>query len=417
MESLTMHSDDNGIIKFNDLNDIEGQVEHAQATANDIIDDTNEFRNELAESVKNMESLASEIGVIFELPKVELGMIDKLNSQLDSVLETKNEKFKKLPKLKTEEALVATVAGLVSVIVDVIFVGTPEVVKIYKGGKNFDGSILTKQLRKIAADENSTIALITNYLSDKCKVPYDIAAMKNVVYPENHRLRSLGHDPFLGLVFAVADILMGTTTCIDNEGMLRVLVNSKSFPECEKPLSVFYYLGHIISDMFTTCGIPIPGFFLTQFFTKEIKDNTLAKIAEDMYKDGYDLRHLASMSVPHAIQKMIIDIYLSFRIPKEDICLSISEKEVQKLNTILKREKIMFIANSIAVCGNLAKFFAPPTSGNPCSLNIVQWYDFLISSIIVAKAELRDSTTEELIENRKNIEENWKELSSLFCNV
>ena len=406
-----MNSDDNEIIKFNDLNDIEGQVEHAQATANDIIDDTNEFRNEVAESFKYMESLASEMGVVFELPKSKLGMIDKLNSQLDSLLETKNEKFKNLPKLKTEEALVAAVAGLVSVIVDVIFVGTPEVVKIYKGGKNFDGSILTKQLRKIAADENSTMALITNYLSDKCKVPYDISAMKNVIYPENHRLRSLGHDPFLGLIFAVADILMGTTTCIDNEGMLRVLVNNKSFPEYEKPLSVFYYLGHIISDMFTTCGIPIPGFFLTQFFTKEIKSNTLAKIAEDMYKDGYDLRHLASMSVPTAIQKMIIDIYLSFRDQKDEVCVSISEKEVQKLNATLKREKILFIANSIAVCGNLAKFFAPPTSGNPCSLNLVQWYDFLTSSITMAKAKLRDSTTEELIENRKTIKENWKELT------
>ena len=412
-----MNSDDNEIIKFNDLNDIEGQVEHAQATANDIIDDTNEFRNEVAESFKYMESLASEMGVVFELPKSKLGMIDKLNSQLDSLLETKNEKFKNLPKLKTEEALVAAVAGLVSVIVDVIFVGTPEVVKIYKGGKNFDGSILTKQLRKIAADENSTMALITNYLSDKCKVPYDISAMKNVIYPENHRLRSLGHDPFLGLIFAVADILMGTTTCIDNEGMLRVLVNNKSFPEYEKPLSVFYYLGHIISDMFTTCGIPIPGFFLTQFFTKEIKSNTLAKIAEDMYKDGYDLRHLASMSVPTAIQKMIIDIYLSFRDQKDEVCVSISEKEVQKLNATLKREKILFIANSIAVCGNLAKFFAPPTSGNPCSLNLVQWYDFLTSSITMAKAKLRDSTTEELIENRKTIKENWKELTENYKKV
>ncbi len=40
----------------------------------------------------------------------------------------------------------------------------------------------------------------------------------------------------------------------------------------EKLLSVFYYIGHIVSDLFTARGLPIPGFFLTQFFTGEAGD-------------------------------------------------------------------------------------------------------------------------------------------------
>ena len=126
--------------------------------------------------------------------------------------------------------MIASVAGIASVLIDVIFVGTPEVVKIYRGGERFDGSLSTTVLRKIGKTADGELIPILQWFSDVCKVPYDLSLQKGVMNPNNHRLRSFAHDPFLGLFFAVADILCGTTTCIDEEGRLRVLSRRKKCP-------------------------------------------------------------------------------------------------------------------------------------------------------------------------------------------
>jgi len=76
----------------------------------------------------------------------------------------------------------------------------------------------------------------------------------------------------------------------------------------------------------------------------------------------------------------------------------------------LKKEKMHFIANSIAVSGNVVKFFVPPYSCNPCSLNGPEWLAFIKSGAIMLRAQLRDSSTEVALENRANIDLMWKAL-------
>jgi hypothetical protein len=44
-----------------------------------------------------------------------------------------------------------------------------------------------------------------------CVVPYDVQTMDGM-FPRSHRFKSLGHDPVLGFVFGVLDILRGTVT-------------------------------------------------------------------------------------------------------------------------------------------------------------------------------------------------------------
>lgn len=332
------------------------------------------------------------------------------DEEVDSALLQISQSAKCFPALSGEEYVVSSVSGILSAIIDVVFVGTPEVVKLYKGGENFDGSILTGLLRKIGKDSNGELSPILQFLSDKCKVPYDIPAIKGVVTPNNHRLRSLGHDPFLGLFFAIADILMGTTTCIDNSGNLKILISQKNVPITEKFLSVFYYIGHIISDLFTARGIPVPGAFLTQFFTNGTSENSLAKIAERMYLDGYDMRHFASMSTPVIVKNLVVDSYLAITEQPVGLPISLAEKEYHDLNRRLKREKMMFISNAVATTGNAVKFLAPPNSGNPCALNMPQWMEMIRSSIQVVRIAMRDRTVESAIENRIAIDENWKKL-------
>lgn len=341
------------------------------------------------------------------LPDIGCAQTDE---EVDSALLQISQSAKCFPTLSGEEYVISAVSGILSAIIDVVLVGTPEVVKIYRGGENFDGSLLTGLLRQIGRKSDGELRAFFQFFSDHCKVPYDISAVKDTMTPNNHRLRGLAHDPFFGLFFAVADILMGTTTCIDNSGTLRVLINYQEVPIAEKFLSVFYYIGHIISDLFTARGIPVPGAFLTQFFTNSASDESIAKIAEHMYLDGYDLRHFASMSLPIIAKNLIVDSYLRLTKPPVNVSVSLAEMEYCDLHHKMKREKMMFVANAVASTGNAIKFLAPPACGNVCALNMPQWLEMIRSSTAMVRIALRDKTAETVIQNRDAIDENWKKL-------
>lgn len=367
------------------------------------------IRDDINALISEVEELSGLLGcpteVLEPLPDIDI----QFNAEIDQAIVEIGGKARIFPPMSTTEYIVSALAGTLSVIIDVLLVGTPEVVKIYRGGERFDGSILTELIRKIKPDDGSETGAILKWLSDKCKVPYDLSCVTDVVTPNNHRLRGLGHDPYLGLFFAVADIIMGTTTCIDNNGFLQVLPNFESTP-AEKILSVFYYIGHIVSDLFTARGLPVPGFFLTQFFVGDGESKSLAKIAESMYMDGYDTRHLASMAVPVLVKNLIIESYCRITKPEISGYLPQAEKEREELAFSLKKEKMLFIASSIGVAGNIVKFAAPPSCCNPCSLNAAQWFDFIRNSIQMVRAACRDRSVETVLDGRNRINQEWETL-------
>jgi hypothetical protein len=403
-----------GVINFDHIiESVNDDIKNSEALIMAAKSEETEESIVIIDLIRRTQELASDI----EIPIGNLAYVDKeneLNKQVDDLLligsHFKSEKYSKFPKLSSQDTIVSVLSGVISIIIDVVFVGTPDVVKIYKGGENFDGSILTDALRKLGKDSNGEISQLFTWLSDKCKVPYDIPLISGVITPNNHRLRSLAHDPFFGLLFAVADIILGTTTCIDNNGNLNILVNKNKAPTSVKWLSVMYYLGHLVSDICTARGLPIPGFFLTQFFTNEIADSTLAKTAEDMYKNGYDLRHMASMSVPVLVKDMIINMYIKLTIESPEAIMTIADREKYELDIKLKTYKMMFVSNLTATTGNVVKFLAPPVCGNPCALNLVQWMALLDSSMKMYVASSRDFTVEEALVNRSDIDKMWNDL-------
>lgn len=402
----------NGAVDL-DLKEALGQtssdLQQTKARTESLIQQETGTRQELNDLTRRLQKLSEEmeaasisIPMPAPLPKLE---IDEVNLLLDATIE--ETKSRRLPKLSAADIMISSVAGIVAVAIDVFLVGTPEVVKIYRGGENFDGSILTKAFRKFG---EGPFGDLCKRLEEICKVPYDISVVKDGMYPQNHRLRSLSHDPFLGLFFAVFDIIMNTTTFIDNSGCLRILHNTHhKTSDTEKILCVFYYIGHILSDTFTARGIPVPGFFMTQFFTGDGMDQSIARIAEGMYLDGYDLRHFASMATPVVVKNMIISSYMRLLEKADDKApLLFVEREKDELDQKLKQEKMSFIANAIAVGGNAAKFFAPPYSCNPCSLNAPEWLDFIQSGIRILKAQARDFSVEEVMEGRIKIDDVWQ---------
>lgn len=376
-------------------------------------------RDELDDLLTEVQELADDMGLTIDLPQplpVEEVPLDPDIDAVDLALDIDigPENVGALPQLHTEEWIFSAVAGLLSVIIDVVFVGTPEVVKLWRGGEAFDGSILTGLLRKVGKDRDKGAGPILRWLSERCKVPYDISAAKGVLCPDDHRLKSLAHDPFFGLFFAVADILMGTTTCIGNDGKIKILPSWKTDPS-QKFLAVFYYIGHLLSDLCTARGLPIPGAFLTQFFVGDGLDGSPAKIAREMYRNGYDLRHLASMAVPVAVKDLLISSYLQL-VGTEPISQGAfsqsTEKEYQELQRALKRTKMLLCADLVATMGNVIKLIAPPANGDPCAIDIVQWSSMIRSGITVMKAANRDRIPERVIATRSAIDRAWQRSKS-----
>ena len=282
--------------------------------------------------------------------------------------------------------------------------------KIYRGGENFDGSLLTKELRKIGNGDDKLSGML-KWLSDKCEVPYDVSVEPGAVIPNNHRLRNRGHDPLFGLLFAIADIMLGTATLIDNEGNIKILIRDKNYPPEEKYLSVLFYLGHLLSDVCTSRGLPIPGFFATQFFTNGENDRSIAKVAEQMYKDGYDLRHLASMSTPVIVKNLITDTYLNLTFNDSGDPLElIAEKELREYKRTAYKYRLRLVSDAVSCGGNALKFFLPPTTGNMTALNLPEWASLIKDTIAEMKYQLRDKSVEEAIFNREIISDNWKML-------
>ena len=392
------------------LNRLDQETSNTQNTIFSTMTECNDQRDELNGLLKEMEELAALVKKPVILP-APLAQIDlQINQDIDGLYDCISPgKSRLFPKLTTLEIMISVISGLLAAAIDIVLVGTPEVVKIYHGGENFDGSILTKLLRKYGNGEDN-LGIILHWLSEKCKVPYDISLQSGVVTPNNHRIRSLGHDPFFGLFFAVADILMGTTTCIDNSGKLVILLAKQQADPIEKLLSVFYYIGHILSDVCTARGIPIPGFFLTQFFANGSADRSIAKIAENMYRDGYDLRHLISMSVPVAVKDLIISAYLYMTKEEIPVISSIYSKEFSDMTSALKKEKMCFIANLIATTENLAKTIIASQTGNLNAINAAQWYTMIINSINMARGALRDQSAETIVNQRSAIDKKWAEL-------
>lgn len=213
-----------------------------ETSITNFVNEENKLREEINDLASRIQNIAKNIGadvpVHIHLQKIN---IDELNVLLDVTFSEEKSKYRKFPKLSTVDTIISCTAGIIAVAIDVLLVGTPEVVKIYRGGEKFDGSIFTKAIRKLG---ESPLGDLCKKLETICRVPYDISILKDGMIPNNHRLRSLSHDPFFGLFFAVFDIIMNTTTFIDNSGCLRIIPNaSYQTPMIEKILCVLYYSG------------------------------------------------------------------------------------------------------------------------------------------------------------------------------
>ena len=348
--------------------------------------------------------------------------INELNDIIDSKLAilTKTVRDKKYD-LKWHDYIVATIAGGLAISVDFLIVKTPKTVSLGKGRgtTKMEGSPLTTYLRTLGENAEGKKWAWIKWLEDNCKVPYDksIDSLVEGLCPAFHRLHSVAHDSSLaGLLWAIKDFVCGTFTTIDKKGVLRVEKIGEGEGMIGLLVAPVIWLGHIISDVFTSAGIPIPGWTylqMLQFGSFGEKKRTIADLSRYMYYCGYDLRHLVTMSATKVIIQFVVRLYhFLVNVHPEEMTQQVllCEKEYGKVKNNIMLHRMLFVSNSIAAAGNVAKIAV--YQGNPLSINIVIWNDFIKEAIAQAKIENRMTRDfEKSIELRHTIDKQFEILS------
>ncbi len=418
-----LNYDDEIIIQQQQLTGLKQDVSSAKQDIRQTQKDIDIIRQKIAK-LKALQGIQSDKETQFqeEIHDDTQEELDDLNSFMK--LRFPNDGIKtdldKIYELKTQDYIVASIAGGLGVILDFLVVKIPKGTNIFRNGKRIyqKGSPITEYFRSLGADKDERTWSWIKFLEQKCKVPYDksIDPLIKSMCPKVHRFLSLAHDPSpLGLVWAIKDITCGSFSYIDGSGVLHVENITTSSGFLGALTAPIIWIGHIISDIFTKAGIPIPGWCylnLLQFGSFGDKKRTIAEVAKYMYYQGYDFRHLITMSIEPAVIGMILRIYhfLVNEKPENNKQYQLqSEKEYGQIQNNIKFRRMLLISLSIATAGNVGKIIS--YSGNPMALNFPLWYKMIKESLLNVAINVRlTKDYETVIQNRHVIDENFEYL-------
>lgn len=398
------------------IHDFQDEIMELESACSDTTKDVSEQDDALRSMQERLSALFSTIGVPIPLSSEnDSTMLTDINHSINKALfelkdKTAGDSSFDLNKV---DVLMACLAGGIAVLADFIIVRIPKGMKI--GDTDYKGSPLTAMLKKIGVDENGNEAKWVRTLEKWFHVDYDKSISDNIpgMYPKNHRAYSLAHDSgIIGLIWGIKDIICGTFSYIDKAGVLHI---DKVAPADMKKIlyAPMLWLGHIISDMFTKQGIPIPGTCVLR--TLKIgsigkKNRTIGDIVEYMYVQGYDIRHLASTAICNMAIEIVIKIYMFFiATPVDKSTAPLFEQEYIRVQNEKKKRKLLFLAYSIAVAGNIGKVAA--YQGSPLAINVSIWCQFAKEAISQVVINTNESNLYiNAIENRHAIDKNFDSL-------
>ena len=320
--------------------------------------------------------------------------------------------FEAIHRLDAMDVVLSAFAGIVGAAVDILLVGIPK--KSANGLKAgpladyirdyFDKRFPESEMEKLA---NSKVS----------KVPFDAQDNRNTtVWVEGlsayyHRLLQLGHDPILGFVFGVADILSGRMTTIDKTGKIvsQVMENYADRKESNIFAALAKQILHFKSDVTTSMGLPVPLmslFNLLQFGSIGEEEQTIAEIVQGMYYEGYDFIHFCSMSVPTMLVEVIVRLGYAIKRVKEGHAVKDSIPFSLNRDKNPKLASMLFIGHAGAAAANAGKICF---SQDPVAINYPQWLAFAKYSYsqlkwaLLEKPALRDAYVHGRINDELNV--------------
>ncbi|MGL4533544.1 MAG: hypothetical protein ACRCUA_00565 [Fusobacteriaceae bacterium] len=285
-------------------------------------------------------------------------------------------------KLSTDEWIVSGLAGVIGAIMDICLVKTPKNPGLL-GSLTTEGGPLSNGISNFIKNNLSLEEI--KKLEKNNWVPYDAPYSENFLEEEveglgtrSHRLHSLGHDPILGFIFGVKDILNGTFSGIDQHGnyILSEILKDNQNVGISFFQAFIKQLGHLKSDIATPAGLPVPFAGLLQFcqfgtIEGSKKTYDIGEISRLMYMKGYNLNHFVASAIPTLTIEFIIRLYYVYKQLK-------SGKEVSNIEDWIpfnkvKVDKMLLVSHTIALGGNIIKVTA---TKNPLSISLPQFIAF-----------------------------------------
>ena len=341
-----------------------------------------------------------------------------------AALHALNADYNSIHELDKIDVSICVASGILGAVIDILLIGIPQ-----KTPEGLKGGPLSNYVRdwfneRFPEDEmeklaNSKISKVSFDAQDNRYTTEYVTGL-SAYY---HRLLSLGHDPILGLIFGVYDILTGKMTTIDKTGKIvsQVMENYADRKESDIFVAIAKQIIHFKSDITTSMGLPAPLmalFNLLQFGSIGEEEQTIAEIVQGMYYEGYDFIHFCSMSIPMMIIEVIIRLGYGIKRIKEgnsikdSIPFSLNREKHPKLSTML------FIGHSVAVAVNAGKIYF---TKNPMAINYPQWIAFAKYSykqlkwVLLEKSELRDAYVRGVIADELNVV--YSEIDSTFAEM
>ena len=382
--------------------------------------------------VPSWERLCCEAEKAFDM-NVELEDIftDEELKQNSDAIKLLNRDYKTLHHLDKHDIAISAVAGIVGAAIDILMVGIPKKTHDGISTGTLSDFIRSRFEKLFPKEEMEKLAS-----SDASKVPFDAQDNRytkeyvNGLSAYYHRLLSLGHDPLLGFVVGVFDILTGRMTTIDKTGRFisQVMENYADRKESNIFAALAKQIIHFKSDITTSMGLPVPlmGLFnFLQFGSIGEENQTIAEIVQGMYYEGYDFIHFCSMSVPAMLVEIIIRLGYAIKRIKEgysindSIPASLDREKHPKLATML------FIGHAAATAINTGKVYF---THNPLAINYPQWLAFAKYSYsqlkwaLIQKPELQDQyitgrLNEELSEVLLSVDQTFNDFSKNYIVV
>ena len=207
----------------------------------------------------------------------------------DLAIRQLNKEYSAIHKLDAVDISISAVAAILGGVIDILLVGIP--VKTTEGLK---AGALSNYVREWFEKQYPKEEMDKLVQSKESKVPYDAQDNRHTteyvtgLSAYYHRLLSLGHNPLLGFLFGVLDILNGTMTTIDKNGkfVVQVMENYADRTESDIFTAIAKQIIHLKTDINTSMGLPAPLmslFNLLQFGSIGEEDQTIAEIFQGMY--------------------------------------------------------------------------------------------------------------------------------------
>lgn len=266
------------------------------------------------------------------------------------------------------------IAGIVAALVDFLIVRIPKDMTFH--GDFQEGSPLTKWIKSFNVPSDNPLSDYFKASFDKVK-DVDIAGFS----PNSHRLQTFAHDPLMGLVIGTIDIMRGGLTGVSRDGIIQH-ISGTGMP-IANPLEAFVILiGHLLSDVCTKMGLPVPGWSMThmlQLGEFGQKGRSLSEVARYMYLEGYDSRHFLTMATSVASAEIVLRSYVGLRRHfDEDYEAAWKRRsEVAKYAGISSNPTFLAMslgAHGVAAAANAGKIALQ--GGNPLAFNYAQWLRF-----------------------------------------